>query len=105
MVPWLQDGESGTPSVEEKVRLLLNEQQTVSGTLVFFLLSAHIVTESMPAESEIFLSLQVSLEDQKEHLLSEFSQSPVKPAVQQLLHRYLRYNHYHLPMYAQPDIL
>ena len=30
VVPWLQDGESGTPSVEERVRLLLTEQQTVS---------------------------------------------------------------------------
>jgi hypothetical protein len=70
-----QPVEGDSVSMEQKVRELLSEQQTVS------------------------------LEDQKESLLSEFSSSSIKPATQHLLHRYLHYNHYHLPMYAHPDIL
>ena len=48
---------------------------------------------------------QLSLEGQKERLLREFESSPVRAAIQQRLYHYLNYNHHHLPMYAQPDII
>ena len=112
----VQDGGPSTESVEERVRELLNDQQTVRlapdrdtiHTKISLPLSLPpSLPPSLPTSLSLSLSLslQVSLEDKKEQLLTEFSLSPVKPALQQLLHRYLRYNHHHLPMYSLPDIL
>lgn len=90
--PFSQEGEDKT--VEQRVRDLLRDQQTVSPPE-----KGHTTSKLPPS------SLQVSLEDHKEQLLSDFSSSSVKPSLQHLVHRYLHYNHYHLPMYAHPDIL
>jgi hypothetical protein len=67
--------DGGSQSVEQRVRELLEDQHTVS------------------------------LEGQRERLLAEFAASPVKGGLEQLLHRYLHYNHQLLPMYAQPNAL
>ena len=55
-----------------------------------------------------FLSPLISqdlLPYQKDRLMDEFVSSSVKTSIHNCLHRYLHYNHYHLPMYARPDIL
>ena len=52
-----------------------------------------------------YLLIQVSLEGNQDKVANAFSASDMKSILNKRLHRYLHYNAYHLPMYAQPDMI